>query len=38
MFLNGKRNLTVEQIRGLSERFHLDPSVFIKSNANERLG
>jgi HTH-type transcriptional regulator / antitoxin HigA len=32
MFLNGKRNLTVEQIRALGMRFHLDPGVFIKAN------
>jgi HTH-type transcriptional regulator / antitoxin HigA len=29
MFLNGRRPLTVEQIRRLSGRFHVDPGVFM---------
>jgi HTH-type transcriptional regulator/antitoxin HigA len=29
MFLNGKRPLTVEQIRRLSQRFHIDPGAFL---------
>jgi HTH-type transcriptional regulator / antitoxin HigA len=29
MFLNGKRPLTVEQIRRLGERFRVDPGTFI---------
>lgn len=29
MFLAGRRQLTVEQIRRLSARFHVDPSAFI---------
>lgn len=29
MFLNGKRSLTVEQIRRLSQRFHIDPAAFM---------
>jgi HTH-type transcriptional regulator/antitoxin HigA len=27
--LNGKRNLTTEQIQGLAEKFHVSPAVFL---------
>jgi HTH-type transcriptional regulator/antitoxin HigA len=29
MFLSGKRPLTVEQIRRLSQRFHVEPGAFL---------
>ena len=31
LFLSGRRNLTVEQIRKLSARFKLDASIFISA-------
>jgi HTH-type transcriptional regulator / antitoxin HigA len=30
MFLRGKRSLTLDQVRGLSERFHLSPAAFMR--------
>jgi HTH-type transcriptional regulator/antitoxin HigA len=30
MFLRGKRALTLDQVRGLSERFHLSPAAFMR--------
>ena len=30
MFLNGRRQLSVEQIRRLSKRFHIGPGAFMQ--------
>jgi HTH-type transcriptional regulator/antitoxin HigA len=30
MFLNGRRQITLDQVRRLSERFHIGPSAFMQ--------